>query len=254
LSQRAPDILFGKLIRQWRSATLGLSPRPNINHRPTPTLYAYSPHVIPVPSDWNENVLVSGYWFLDTANWKLPDPLAAFLKAGEPPIYVGFGSMPGINPQQMTGTVIEALSRCGKRGLLAAGSGALNGHGAPDHVHVITSAPHDKLFQHVSATVHHGGAGTTGAALRAGKPTTICPFFGDQPFWGRRVAELGVGPAPINRKFVSPDTLAEAITAMDAPIMRHRASIVGAAIREEKGVENAVRFVTRVLRDGAAKT
>lgn len=251
LSQGASDFLFGRLFRQWCSTTIRLSPRPNINYRLMPTLYAYSPHVVPVPSDWNENVLVTGYWFLDSPlNSKLPDPLSAFLKAGEPPIYVGFGSMPGINPRQMTEIVIEALSRCGKRGIVATGGGALNSQGASDHVHVIASAPHDKLFEHVSATVHHGGAGTTGAALRAGKPTAICPFFGDQSFWGRRVAQLGVGPMPLNCKSLSPDILAEAIIAMEAPVMRQRASNLGAAIREEKGVANAVGFVARVLSRG----
>jgi UDP:flavonoid glycosyltransferase YjiC (YdhE family) len=254
LSQRSPNLLFDKLIGLWRSNTLGLPARSNINYRSMLTLYGYSPHVIPVPSDWNENVLVTGYWFLDSPiSSKLPDPLSAFLKAGEPPIYIGFGSMPGINPRQMTEIVIEALSRCGKRGILATGGGALNGQGASDQVHVVASAPHDKLFEYVSATVHHGGAGTTGAALRAGKPTTICPFFGDQFFWGRRVTELGVGPMPLNRKSLSPDTLAEAIIAMDAPVMRQRASNLGAAIREEKGIANAVGFITRVLRDGVAK-
>lgn len=254
LTRRAPDLLFAKLIKDWRNTTLGLLESPKTGHGPTATLYAYSPQVIPVPPDWDESVLVTGYWFLDSTNSKLPGTLSDFLKAGEPPIYVGFGSMPGVNPQRMTATVLKALARCGKRGLLATGGGALEVHGVPHHIHVITSAPHDRLFEHVSATVHHGGAGTTGAALRAGKPTTICPFFGDQPFWGRRVAELGVGPMPLDRKTLSPDTLAKAISAMDDPAMRQRASFIGSAIREEKGVASAVGVIARALRDSSRTT
>ncbi|MDQ0510730.1 UDP:flavonoid glycosyltransferase YjiC (YdhE family) [Angulomicrobium amanitiforme] len=240
---KGADWLFGKQIRDWRETSLGLAGRRSDAVRFLGTLYAYSPHVVPVPPDWGRDVLVSGYWFLDDERWRPSDALTAFLDAGEPPVYVGFGSMPGLDPPRMTTIVLEALARTGKRGLLATGGGALEAQRVPGNVHIIAGVPHDRLFPRVAATVHHGGAGTTAASLRAGKPAAICPFFGDQPFWARRVAELGVGPPTIHRRTLSAESLAAAITAMDDPEMRHRASTLGVAIRQEDGITAAVTFI-----------
>ena len=148
-------------------------------------------------------------------------------------------------PDAFTGMVIEALALTGKRGLLATGGGALSARPRPPGVHFIAGAPHDWLFPRVDAIIHHGGAGTTGAALRAGKPAVACPFFGDQPFWGRRIARLGVGPPPLDRKTLSAAKLAQAITDMDDARMRKRAVDLGAAIRAEDGVGAALAFVER---------
>lgn len=244
LAIRGGEFLFGTLIRDWRETSLGLSARPHGAATPSGTLYAYSSHVIPVPLDWDSTVLVSGYWFLDNENWRPSAALASFLDAGEAPIYVGFGSMPGLDPQKTTAIIIEALARVGKRGLLASGGGALGSvQSTPANIHIIAGAPHDKLFPHVGAVIHHGGAGTTAASLRAGKPTAICPFFGDQPFWGRRIANLGVGPTPLDRKALSVESIAAAIASMDDPQMRERAAALGAAIRQENGIAAAVKFI-----------
>ena len=153
--------------------------------------------------------------------------------------------MPGIDAGALTGMVIEALALTGKRGLLATGGGALSAQPCKPGVHFIAGAPHDRLFPRVDAIIHHGGAGTTAAALRAGKPTVACPFFGDQPFWGRRIARLGVGPAPLDRKTLSAATLAQAIMDTDDARMRKRAVDLGAAIRAEDGVGAALAFVER---------
>ena len=243
LAIRGSDFLFGGLLREWRETSLHLPRRRLGKGAPTATLYAYSPHVVPVPRDWDSNVLVSGYWFLDSEDWTMPDDLASFLNAGAPPIYVGFGSMPGLDPVNIAAIAIEALARTGKRGLLATGGGALAPQNVPQSVHVIANAPHDRLFAHVAATVHHGGAGTTAASIRAGKPMTICPFFGDQPFWARRMCDLGIAPRPLDRKRLSVETLAAAITEMDNPQMRERAAMLGTAIRREQGVTAAINFI-----------
>lgn len=248
LATRGGELLFAKELRAWRHRTLGLRARPN---NPVGTLYAYSPEVIPAPNDWGDDVLVSGYWFLDGEDWAPDAALAEFLSSSDKPIYVGFGSVPGLDLEAMTALVAEALARTGKRGLLATGGGALGGQALPAHMHRIAVAPHDRLLPLVSAAIHHGGAGTTGAALRAGLPTTIVPFFGDQPFWGRRIEQLGVGPRPLDRKSLSADALADAIRAMDAPEMRRRAGELGAAIRQENGIEAAIRFIE--ARAGTAK-
>ncbi|NDV89472.1 glycosyltransferase [Aurantimonas aggregata] len=248
LAMRGADVLFGKMLGQWRETSLGLMGR-KANVAPIATVYAYSRHVVPVPSDWGERVLVSGYWFLDEgADWQMSDCLKSFLAAGDKPIYVGFGSMPGIDPRMLAQEVIEGLARAGKRGLLATGGGALDMVEVPSHVHVIAAAPHDQLFKHVGAALHHGGAGTTGASLRAGLPTIICPFFGDQPFWGRRVAALGAGPQPLDRKTLDATTLAAAFKTTDDPVMRARAGAIGTKIGHENGVAAAVSFVGRTLK------
>lgn len=238
------NVLFSGTVRAWRAETLGLPARGKPGP-PAGTLYGYSRHVLPKPSDWKPDVAVTGYWFLDSPDWSPDADLAAFLSAGEPPIYVGFGSMPGSDPERLTALVVEGLRRAGKRGLLATVGGALGHVGESEHVRVIAGAPHDKLFPLMGATLHHGGAGTTGAALRAGKPTAICPFFGDQPFWARRMVALGVGPQPLDKRKMTAYDLAAAFRAMDDPGMRARAADLGAAISAEDGVASAVEVIER---------
>jgi sterol 3beta-glucosyltransferase len=238
-------LLFARELNAWRAASLGL-PERAAREPAARTLYAYSPAVLPKPNDWGPDVAVTGYWFLDHSDWQPDDALESFLKAGPPPVYVGFGSMPGIDPPAMTRTILEALKATGKRGILAGGGGAIGQTDASGNAYFLGGAPHDRLLPRASAAVHHGGAGTTAASLRAGLPTQIVPFFGDQPFWGRRVAALGAGPAPIDFRALSAAALAKALVAMDAPAMRARALELGAAIAEDRGVETAIEFLERL--------
>jgi sterol 3beta-glucosyltransferase len=249
---RLGPMMYRRPINQWRREVLGLPPakrEDRLQGKPVTRLYAYSPAVVPVPADWDESSAVTGYWFLDSsAGWQ-PDPeLVEFLHAGPPPIYVGFGSMFMQGGPRKTDTVLEALALSGQRGLLATGWGGLTAEKAPEGVFVLDAAPHDWLFPRVAAIVHHGGAGTTGAALRAGKPSIICPFVGDQHFWGRRVAVLGVGPAPIPQRKLTAGRLAEAIRiAVSDDGMRERAATLGEVIRREDGVECAIEHINRHL-------
>jgi UDP:flavonoid glycosyltransferase YjiC (YdhE family) len=144
----------------------------------------------------------------------------------------------------MTKAVVDAVAEAGERAVLAIGGGAVHGDLAARHVHVIEGAPHDKLFPLMSACVHHGGAGTTAASLRAGKPSVICPFFGDQPFWAHRIEDLGLGPASLDRKRLTTQSLAAAIREVvgDRSYER-RAKAVGDAIRAEDGVATAISFL-----------
>lgn len=240
------NMLFSGVVRAWRAEALALPAR----GKPTPpagTLYGYSRHMLPKPADWGSDVAVTGYWFLDRPEWSPDADLAAFLAAGEPPVYVGFGSVPGSDPEPFSALVAEGLRRAGKRGLLASVGGALGPVAAGDHIHIIAGAPHDRLFPLMHATLHHGGAGTTGAALRAGKPTAICPFFGDQPFWARRVVALGVGPQALDKRKMTADDLAAAFSAMDDPAMRDRAAAIGSAVRAEDGVAAAIGAIEQRL-------
>ncbi len=207
-----------------------------------PLLYAYSPCVGPRPPDWGNWIHVTGYWFLNRpADWYPPAALVDFLESGPPPVYVGFGSMPSSNPEESTKLVIDALTKAGQRGVLLTGWDGLSRANVPDDFYVIDEVPFDWLFPRMAAVVHHGGAGTTAEGLRAGVPSVIIPFLPDQPYWGRRVHALGVGPRPILRERLTTDSLAQAIhTAVRDPDMRRRARALGRQIRSEDGVARAV--------------
>jgi sterol 3beta-glucosyltransferase len=163
-------------------------------------------------------------------------------------VYVGFGSIAGSDPEEKARLVLAALEQSGQRGILASGWGGLRADTLPKNVQMIEQAPHDWLFPRVKAVVHHGGAGTTAAGLRAGKPTIICPFFGDQPFWGQRVYQLGAGPKPIPQKKLTVQGLASAIqVAVSSPDMQQRAAALGEKIRAEDGVARAVVTIEAML-------
>lgn len=243
---------YRRFLNQWRQEKLGLPPfrdERSLQGRPVPKLYAYSRHVVPLPADWDESALVTGYWFLgSSADWQPPANLATFLMAGSPPLYVGFGSMASQDAAQTTRLVIDAVRQSGQRAILATGWGGLSASEVPDFIHILSSAPHDWLFPQCLAVVHHGGAGTTGAGLRAGKPTIICPFFGDQPFWGKQVFELGVGPRPIPQKQLTVTNLSQAIQTVSLDTaMQQRADALGEKIRAEDGVMQAVEVIQERL-------
>lgn len=197
----------------------------------------------------NAHNRITGYWSLDEApDWRPPARLVEFLESGPPPVYVGFGSMAHRNPQQTTQLVHKALQRSGQRGVLATGWGALSGAQWPhtSDLFMLDSIPHSWLFPRMAAVVHHGGSGTTGAGLRAGVPSVLVPHAGDQPFWARRVADLGVGPRPIPRRRLTAERLAAAIArAVRDEEMRARAAAVGQRIRAEDGVGQAIGIIER---------
>ncbi len=213
-------------------------------------LYGFSPEVLPRPADWDEDRQITGYWFLDhRGEWKPPAKLVDFLRSGPPPVYVGFGSMNNRNADQATRLVVKALQRARQRGVLVTGWGGLARMKLPDDILPVDSVPHDWLFPRVAAVVHHGGAGTTAAGLRAGAPTVVVPFMSDQPMWARRVYELGVGPHPVPRKHLTADRLAAAIKqAVSDPDIRVRAAELGEKLRAEDGVGRAVEAFHRHLR------
>jgi sterol 3beta-glucosyltransferase len=210
-----------------------------------PMIYGYSPSVIPRPPDWGDYQQITGYWFLDGAqDYEPPAELADFLESGLPPVYVGFGSMVDHEREDMTRLVVEALGQAGQRAILLSGWSDLGSAVLPDFILRIDFVPHDWLFPRVAAVVHHGGAGTTAAGLRAGIPNVVVPFFADQPFWGWRVHNLGVGPKWIPRKKLTAEKLAAAIhQAVNDSTMIQRAEELGKRIRAEDGVRTAVQLV-----------
>ncbi|MFO7663805.1 MAG: glycosyltransferase [Chloroflexota bacterium] len=245
-------ILYRKPIGEWRKEVLGLPPAKGetmLRGKPVTKLYAYSEAILPRPADWDESSVVTGYWFLDSpADWQPPPELVNFLRQGPPPVYVGFGSMFMDGGVRKTEIVLNALKLAGRRGILATGWGGLAVSNASDDIFVVDAVPHNWLFPRVAAVVHHGGAGTTGAALRAGRPTIICPFVGDQYFWGRRVKALGVGPSPISQWRLTAERLADGIRcAVDDQAMRQRAAALGKAIRAEDGIGRAIALIHKQL-------
>ncbi|WDP93356.1 MAG: glycosyltransferase family 1 protein [Desulfobacter sp.] len=248
-------LFWGKYIRELRR-TLGL-PRLKRFHllktadgRDIPVIHAIGSAVFPRPSDWPDHAQVTGYWFLERDNnWAPPEGLQAFLRKGEPPVYIGFGSMAGRHPCRLARMAVEALQLAGVRGILATGWGGLAPGTLPETIFKIEDAPHDWLFPRMAAVVHHGGAGTTAAGLRAGRPAVIVPFFGDQPFWGRRVHRLGAGPGPIPLKKLTAGRLAAAIgQAVSDPGMGKRARDIGRKIGREEGIANAVALIEKMMR------
>jgi sterol 3beta-glucosyltransferase len=215
----------------------------------TPMLGAYSPTVIPHPADWSDKVHVTGYLFLDAQpDWQPSKELEAFLEAGDPPIYFGFGSMSGRKPEELASLIVEAIAMSGRRGLLLTGWGGLRVGAHSEDVFVLDSAPHSWLFPRMAAVVHHGGAGTTAEGLRAGVPTVIVPFVFDQYFWGARLKALGLGPDPIPQKKLTSERMAQAIhsAVIDSDI-KQRAASCGKAIRLENGLGNAVKVIQGYL-------
>lgn len=211
----------------------------------TPILYGFSPTVIAKPPEWGKDLHITGYWFLESENnWFPPPALEEFLGRGPAPLYIGFGSMSSRKPVETAHLILQAVVQTGQRAVILSGWDGLKAENLPDNVFVIDSVPHDWLFERVAAVVHHGGAGTTAAGLRAGVPSIIIPFFADQPFWGQRVAALGVGPQPIPRQQLTQERLAQAIQqAMGDASMRQRAAALGRNIRAEDGIGQAVKVI-----------
>ena len=203
----------------------------------------FSQHVLPRPADWPDNCQVTGYWFFDQPYWTPPEALSRFLASGPKPVYIGFGSMVSSNATAFTQTVLDAVKKSGRRAVLATGWGALDGEDGPqdDQIFFLRHAPHDGLFPLMSAAVHHGGAGTAAAAVRAGIPSVIVPFFGDQPFWAYCLYRRGVSPPAPERKGLTADALAEAIGATQQPAMIQTAAELGRAVRAEDGIGEAIR-------------
>lgn len=233
---------------------LGLAPMSYSDYaraynREVPVIYALSKHVITEPDDWRDNTHVTGYWFYDDpSDWQPSQALCDFLDAGEKPIYIGFGSMSNKNPEATTSIMVEALQKAGKRGIIYSGWAGLNADALPDDVFLLDFAPHDWLFPKMAGVVHHGGAGTTAAGIRAGVPATVVSHMADQPYWGRRVHELGIGAPFIRRHKLTSERLAEAIRYMtDDPAIAENAQNLSRKIEAEDGVAEAVKVFQRLL-------
>lgn len=247
-------------VNRWRRKTLGLrqTQLDKLQPNKVPFLYNFSPSVVVPPLDFSDWIRVTGYWFLDEAtDWTPPPDLLAFIRKARqdnvPLVYIGFGSIVVTNSKQLTQNVVDAVLKADVRCILSKGwSDRLDQKGAnlveiplPPSMFQISSAPHDWLFKQIDAAVHHGGAGTTGASLRAGVPTIIKPFFGDQYFFGSRVEDLGVG---IHIKRVTENTLGRALwIACHDERMKEKARVLGEQIRSVSLVSMSSTYLSHRL-------
>ncbi len=239
------------LINGWRRERMGLKSAPWLGitdrmYAPDAlVIQALSSRVVPAPSDSPPQHQTSGFWFLDPPPaWQPPAPLLQFLDAGAPPVYIGFGS-PG--PQQAAAAaqmILQTASLSGQRLVTGLARQLFPPGSLADTIFCAEDVPHAWLFPRCAALVHHGGAGTTAAGLRAGRPTLVIPRATDQFFWGERVRALGCGPNPLAQRSLSAESLAERLAQMgeDSPY-NHQAHQMGEHLRTETGAANAASLL-----------
>jgi UDP:flavonoid glycosyltransferase YjiC (YdhE family) len=241
---------FAKGINTCVRPELGLPRGPwygpdyGIRRRRVPKLFAFSPTLVPARGTVPDFAKVTGFWTLDTREiWQPPSELTDFLAAGPAPVYLGFGSMPDPRPDLTAELIVDALRMTKHRAVVATGWSGANDFGdalGGDRLIVVREAPHDWLLPQVHAAVHHCGAGTTAAAVRAGVPTVPVPFWSDQFLWSRVLTRAGAAPKGVRRPRLTAERLAAGIDATDAPQMREAAMLLGERVRAEDGIATAI--------------
>jgi sterol 3beta-glucosyltransferase len=252
---------YWDLPRDHLRRVLGLKPKKkggfytNSRGGPLTTLHAYSGYISPAAGDWPETNIITGFWRLeDTGGWTPPASFQDFLGKGDAPIYLGFGSM-SWGAQRNTEIIAKALAAWGGRAVIGKGWGGLKEDALPDSVYVIERAPHAELFKHVKAVVHHGGAGTTHTGLYAGRPSFAVPQFFDQPYWGRLIYELGVGPQPVRLRKLTPQNLAAALDDLaSTPAYEHAAMALSEKLKLEDGTNRAVDVIEETIAAHGGRT
>lgn len=243
--------VYAPLVDDLRS-TLGLQPQSRRRYQRSratawPILYGFSEHVIARPSDWRDGLHVTGYWWpTDPPGWQPPPKVTEFLQAGPPPVFVGLGSTATAQGERLSELIVSALQKAGVRGIIQSGWAGLHGEGTD--VLTVGDIPHAWLFPHMAAVVHHGGAGTTAAALRAGVASVPVTGMMDQPFWARRLQVLGAAPTPLRRTTLTAESLAASVMAILADgRYTERAKHVSRLVRTEDGAATATDIVATHL-------
>jgi sterol 3beta-glucosyltransferase len=250
---------FRTKINQWRIKKLNLPPIQQtffywrtIRQKETLALYNISPSVLRKPNDWSEHIKITGYWYLSaTSNWAPPQSIVDFIHADSPPLYIGFGSMGIADPSALIKLISQGLAQSKQRAILAGYFPKAALENLPSYIMHIEAIPHDWLFPQMLGVIHHCGAGTTAAALRAGKATIPIPFCLDQPYWAKKIAELGAATQPIPYKTLTSDNLTVAIKEL---VLNDSLSRCAKALQEkilaEDGVGKASDYITQYLNQG----
>jgi UDP:flavonoid glycosyltransferase YjiC (YdhE family) len=246
---------YGRIENRFRRKHLKLSPLSPRDywqmHARTPSITLVSRYVIPRPQDWDEHHRLTGFLFYDDNDWRPPSDLLDFIAAGKKPVFVGFGSMHDDQPLETTCLILEALERSNQRAVLQRGWADLGQVDLPVNVYRLDYAPHSWLFPKMAAVVHHAGAGTSAAALRAGVPSVPIPHSGDQFFWARRLHQLGAGTQSLPRGQLKVVGLASRITnAIADSQLKRAAADLGDKIRTEDGIARTISAIAEVLRKG----
>ena len=252
--------LLRKVVNQWFQKNLqkpGFSWRGAYHdiviEKQTPVIFGFSPSLLPKPTDWQDWLHVTGYWFLDTPkSYKLPQDLVNFLEKGESPIYIGFGSVANDQPEVTTNIILQALKLTGYRGILDLGWGGINKASIDnDQIFWIDKTYnilHEQLFPHLKGLVHHGGSGTTTVGIKSGIPTTIIPTFGDQFLWARQISNLGLGTPPIFKSNLNVDTLASALDILvKNKTITNKTQEFSQKLKAEYGVTKAIKIFHQYL-------
>ncbi len=207
-------------------------------------LLAASPHISPPPSDLPQNHRYTGAWFLDESEYEVPSALQDFLNSGTPPVVISFGSMGGTQGAETTRILIEGVELSGQRAVIQAGWGNLQLPDPPESICFVEYVPHNFLFPQGTCVVHHGGAGTTASACRAGVPSIVIPHLADQPYWGKRLHSIGVAPRPIYRCDLTAGRLARRIhETIASKSMAETARALGEKISAEDGLGIAINLI-----------
>jgi UDP:flavonoid glycosyltransferase YjiC (YdhE family) len=211
-----------------------------------PIVHGFSPHVVPRPADWRTGIDVVGYWWpFSSPSWQPPRELVDFLESGSAPVFFGLGSMAQGQGERLSEIISEVVRRTGCRAVVQAGWSGLTATG--DDVITVDDVPHEWLFPRMAAIVHHGGAGTTAAGLRAGIPAVPITVFADQPFWAERLRRIGVSPGSVSLKHVTADRVADLLQRATAePAFQHRARAIAEHVRHEDGAGHVVEAVERL--------
>ena len=232
--------LYGKSSEAARGNLFGNAPRPRKSGE-FPILYGFSRHIIAKPRDWPDSHRICGHWPLPVSDWTAPGDLLEFLSGGPPPIYIGFGAASSFVRQNKLTEIVSAIG--GRRALFHPGWSNITSSMLPKNVFIVGDTPHAWLFPLTSMVIHHGGAGATHTASRAGVPSIVLPFGGDQSFWAGRLASVGVAPPRVRPGKWDRRSLAQMIEFAEQDLVRESAKMLGAAMAEENGVATAVKEI-----------
>lgn len=246
-SHRFVNAMLWKAFRDMTNAARAVFDLPPRNAVWTghPMVYGISPSLLPPPADWPANARLCGQWLAPSPAWTPPPALADFLAAGEAPVYIGFGSMTGFDNARLLDALVEAMA--GRRALFHPGWSGIDPAALPGNFLAIGDTPHDWLFPRTAAIIHHGGSGTSHSAARAGVPSIVTPFAGDQPFWAERLRLAGVAPAAVDGRRPNPDAFARALDFATSARVLERARALGETMRAEDGVADAVATLERIV-------
>jgi sterol 3beta-glucosyltransferase len=235
---------FRKATNAARVKVCGLANRQAAWHS-HPMLYGISPSLVPRPTDWPDNAQACGQWIPSSPGWIPAQSLQDFLAAGDAPLYIGFGSMMGFDTHKTLQEIVAGVA--GRRALFYPGWSGVEAAFLPANFLVIGDTPHDWLLPKTSLVIHHGGSGTTHSAARAGVPSVVVPFAGDQFFWADRLRQAGVASGAVNGKDLRAQTLTQAIEFAEAHQVRARARELGDSMSAENGLAHAIVAIERIM-------